>query len=293
LFEGVPKFYRDCFEQGVLRSASEYRHDTLRALFFDSSSPLRDEAGNWFLREMRGRVDTVLRIIAKHGPCPLGEIKANYGDAADSGEKQLGVYLQALIDRYRMIEKLVPVFSDTTKGRKARYAITDNFLMAWLKAIERNVNISRVQPVDIAVDRAATFMETVEGFAFEKMVRLLSEECSRKGVGDFSLTELVRGYWNKPDGSDIEIDMVALNREEKSVRFGSCKRNEARHDDRALESFHSHVDRFLATKEGRSLDGWRKEYALYAPRFANDHRLELSRLGYHCYDLTDFAGYLG
>ena len=176
LFEGVPKFYRDCFEQGVLKSAAEYRHDTLRALFFDSSSPLRDEASNWFLREMRGRVDTVLRIIAKHGPCPLGEIKADYGDAADSSDKQLGVYLQALIDRYRMIEKLAPIFSDPKKGRKARYAITDNFLMAWLKAIERNVNISRVQPIDIAVDRAATFIETVEGFTFEKMVRLLSEE---------------------------------------------------------------------------------------------------------------------
>lgn len=293
LFEGVPKFYRDCFEQGVLRATSEYRHDTLRALFFDSSSPLRDEASNWFLREMRGRVDTVLRIVAKRGPCPLGEIKANYGDAADTGEKQLGVYLQALTDRYRMIEKLAPIFSDTKKGRKARYAITDNFLLAWLKAVERNVNISRVQPVDIAVDRTATFMETVEGFTFEKMIRLLSEECSRKGVGDSPLTELVRGYWNKPDGSDIELDIVALNRDETRVRFGSCKRSDLKHTDDALEKFRGHVGRFLATKEGRPIADWRREYALYAPRFSGDRRRELSNRDYRCYDLIDFAGYLG
>ncbi len=51
LFEGVPKFYRDAYEQGVL--ASE-RRDLLETLFFHSSSPLRSEADNWFLRELRG-----------------------------------------------------------------------------------------------------------------------------------------------------------------------------------------------------------------------------------------------
>jgi AAA+ ATPase superfamily predicted ATPase len=289
LFEGVPKFYRDCFEQGVLQSTPEYRRDTLRALFFDSSSPLRDEASNWFLREMRGRVDTVLRIVAKHGPCPLGEIKAEYGDAEDSSGKQLGVYLQALIERYRMIEKLVPILSDAKKGRKARYAITDNFLMAWLKAVERNVNVSRVQPVEVAVDRAAAFMETAEGVAFEKMIRFLCEECSRKGRGDFPLTEIVRGYWNKPDGSDIEIDIVALNRDDRRVRFGSCKRSEVKHTDASLKGFRGHVDRFLATKEGRSLADWDREYALYAPRFNDDRRRALLNHDYRCYDLPDFA----
>src|SRR3990172_4011894 len=38
LFEGVPKFYRDCYEQGVLASG---RRDLLERAFFLSSSPLR------------------------------------------------------------------------------------------------------------------------------------------------------------------------------------------------------------------------------------------------------------
>ena len=38
LFEGVPKFYRDCFEQQVL--AAE-RRTLLKRIFFESSSPLR------------------------------------------------------------------------------------------------------------------------------------------------------------------------------------------------------------------------------------------------------------
>ena len=38
LFEGVPKFYRDAYEQGVL---GQDRHGVLERLFFASSSPLR------------------------------------------------------------------------------------------------------------------------------------------------------------------------------------------------------------------------------------------------------------
>ena len=41
LFEGVPKFYRDCFEQGVLGAS---RAALLERMFFHSSSPLRTAA---------------------------------------------------------------------------------------------------------------------------------------------------------------------------------------------------------------------------------------------------------
>lgn len=41
LFEGVPKFYRDCYEQGVLGAG---RRDLLERAFFLSSSPLRTES---------------------------------------------------------------------------------------------------------------------------------------------------------------------------------------------------------------------------------------------------------
>jgi uncharacterized protein len=43
LFEGVPKFYRDAYEQGVLDAD---RKPLLRSLFFSSSSPLRNSAGS-------------------------------------------------------------------------------------------------------------------------------------------------------------------------------------------------------------------------------------------------------
>ena len=74
LFEGVPKFYRDCFEQGVIAAD---RQTLLERMFFSSSSPLRTEADNWFLRELRGRYDLVLKYVARHPGCTHADLQAH------------------------------------------------------------------------------------------------------------------------------------------------------------------------------------------------------------------------
>jgi uncharacterized protein len=292
LFEGIPKFYRDCFEADVLRDRPDYRSITLRQLFFEGSSPLRDEAANWFLRELRGRYDSVLKILAAKGPCGHGELQAEYTSSGPGTEKQLGGYLKILVDRYRIVERLQPVFS-SAESRKGRYYITDNFLAAWLKALARSIESARVLPVDEALARANDALMIQEGVTFEKMIRLLTEECSRKAVGDFPVTKMVRGYWNKADGSDIEIDLVALNEITRTVRFGSCKRSDNAFDATSLFKLDQHLDRFRATKEGRQLYGWHEEKALFSPIFAVNRRKELEGRGYVCRDLRDFAGFLG
>lgn len=102
------------------------------------------------------------------------------------------------------------------------------------------MRLARIRPIDEAVAKANVSLQTHEGYTFEKLVRQITEECSRKGVGDFPLTELVAGYWNKADGSDIEIDMIALDEANRRIRFGSCKRSASAHDSQALASLEEH-----------------------------------------------------
>jgi AAA+ ATPase superfamily predicted ATPase len=292
LFEGVPKFYRDCFEAGVLTEQADYRKQTLSRLFFEGASPLRDEATNWFLRELRGRYDSVLKLLAKKAPCSYRDLVAEYSRSGAGDEKQLSAYLTTLIERYQMVDKLQPIFSGV-KSRKARYVIADNFLASWLRALGRNTQIARIRPVGQAISRADDALKVQEGYGFEKMIRLLTEECSRKSAGDFALTEVVRGYWNKADGSDIEIDLVAINEDEAIVRFGSCKRSSQSHSEQDLFIFGVHVDNFLQTKEGRRLSSFKIERALYSPLFQTPQRQDMEERGYICRDLIDFAQFLG
>ena len=60
----------------------------------------------------------------------------------------------------------------------------------------------------------------MEGRAFEKLVGVLYEERSRKGIGDFPHSARINGYW---DRSDTEIDLVALKASDRVIRLGSCE----------------------------------------------------------------------
>jgi uncharacterized protein len=287
LFEGVPKFYRDAHEEDVLQPGAS-RSRTLTQLFFDGASPLRDEAANWFLREFRGRYDSILKLLARIQPCSYGRLVSEYAETGSGDERELSGYLKILGERYRMVEATQPIFA-APGARKSRYVITDNFLSAWLAALARNVDLARIRPVEEAVERADRSLATHEGIAFEKMIRLLTEELSQKGKGGLALAQTVRGYWNKAYGNDIEIDIVAYDEDAERVRFGSCKRNESGHDGKELAKFDEHVRRFLTTREGQRFAEFEVERALYSPTFSADARRRLTARGYACYDIDDFA----
>jgi hypothetical protein len=114
---------------------------------------------------------------------------------------------------------------------------------------------------------------------------------SRKGKGDFELSELRLGYWNRPrDAANaIEIDLVALDEPNKRIRFGSCKRTASAHDGTALAKFEKHIEAFLLPREHRQLQGWHREKVLFAPEFSDAERAALTQQGYICRDLYDYS----
>lgn len=90
LFEGVPKFYRDCFEQDALLCP---REELIRRMFLRSSSPLRTEADNWFLSELRGRYDVVLKYVARNPGCSHSELVDHVKSVSADANEQVGGYL--------------------------------------------------------------------------------------------------------------------------------------------------------------------------------------------------------
>ncbi len=238
LFEGVPKFYRDCYEQEVLGGD---RSTVLRRMFFESSSPLRNEAENWFLHELRGRYNMVLRFIAQNPGCSNGDIEARLRELDPAKDKRTGGYLRILIDSYRMVERRLPVFA-RHNARSGRYYIADNFLRSWLHALSIPAATIRFKPIGDLLVQADSRLRDAEGFGLERLAATLYEERGRKGLPGFMLTQRIDGYWDK---GDVEIDLVALNEDARTIRFGSCKRTAAEHTVGALGRFDGHIERFL------------------------------------------------
>lgn len=279
LFEGVPKFYRDCYEQGVLAGS---REEVLAGMFFRSSSPLRTEADNWFLSELRGRYDVILKYVARQPGCSHGDIRAHVKKMSSDTAEQISGYLKILIDKYRMIERRLPVFAKP-RARRNRYYLRDNFLRSWLTALHSPVSAMNFRPEEALIKQANQRLMDAEGHGLERLVAQLYEERSRKGGSDFPLTAQIAGYWNR---SNTEIDLVALNEDAKIIRCGTCKRN----PDRLLgdlSSFDGHIARFLT--EHRAYQSWTLEKVAIAPQLSADHRSAISRAGYIPQDLVDLT----
>lgn len=279
LFEGVPKFYRDCYEQDALGAD---RRTLLRRMFFSSSSPLRTEADNWFLRELRGRYDLVLKYVARKPGCTNADLDAHIRSVDPNSERQAGGYIQVLQNRYKMIDRLQPMFAKPS-SRSGRYYLRDNFLRSWLSALATTTAAINFRPLDPLLDEADARLEEAEGHGLEQLVGTLYEERSRKGIGDFGLTARVQGYW---DRHGTELDLVALNSDTKTVRLGSCKRNASKLIG-DLAAFDRHVDRFL--KVTRQFEGWKTEKVAIAARHTPDSRRLAQERGYIAQDLVDLT----
>ncbi len=282
LFEGVPKFYRDCFEQGVLGAD---RKVLIERMFLSSSSPLRAEADTWFLKELHGRYDLVLRYIAEHPGCTNADLDDHARSVVADGDRQVGGYLKILCDKYDMVERLLPVFS-RPKARRGRYYIKDNFLRSWLAALAMPSAATNFRPLPLLVDEADRRLMVAEGHGFERLVWAIYSELGRKGLGDFGMTRQVQGYW---DRSDVEIDLVAVNDDARTIRFGTCKRDEDRLV-AGISTFNDHVARFLGAFP--EYEQWTIQRIGHAPRLSATNRKLLAERGLLSQDLNDFVGLL-
>ncbi len=279
LFEGVPKFYRDCFERGVLGAEREV---LLEQMFFGSSSPLRGEADNWFLRELQGRYDFALKYIAAHPGCSNADVVA-HTVAVEPEKKRLIVgYLRALEERFEMIERLQPIFAPP-KSRNGRFYIRDNFLRTWLAALSVPAASINFRPVAELVRQANERLAESEGYGLERLAAVLYEERSRKGVGDFGVTKMVRGWW---DRAGTEIDLVAVNEQERVIRLGSCKRTPERLV-ASLKAFDGHVARFRETR--RELGDFKLEKVAIAPELTPEQRRKIEEQGYLPQSLSELT----
>lgn len=279
LFEGVPKFYRDCFEQDVLGAD---RRTVLERMFFRSSSPLRNEADNWFLSELRGRYDVVLKYVARHPGCSNGDLVEHVRNISKESAEQVGGYLKNLTAKYRMIEKRQPIFAKP-KARKGRYYIRDNFLRVWLDALSTPVQAINFRPTEQLVTQADDRLQAAEGFGLERLVHAVYEERSRKAVGDFPLSQRMEGFW---DRTAVEIDLIALDENAQRIRFGTCKRSEAKLL-RDLANTAGHIERFLDVH--RKYREWTIEKVAIAPRLSDAVRQQIEGAEYIAEDLGDLT----
>ena len=116
---------------------------------------------------------------------------------------------------------------------------------------------------------------------FRPLEQLITQANQWLGIGSFPLTERVSGYW---DRADVEIDLVAMNEDERRIRFGTCKRNADKLPG-SIAALKRASDRFLAVQ--KRFAGWSVEYAAIAPSISDELRRQLEAEGVVAQSLAD------
>ena len=137
--------------------------------------------------------------------------------------------------------------------------------------------------MDELIAQADERLTNVEGYALEGLAGQLYEERSRLGLGDFALSERIQGYW---DRGDVEIDLVAINKSEKRIRFGTCKRNPERLTP-SITALKAGAESFLRSHD--RFQSWEIEFVAISPSIPRGIRAALADSQVHAQDVRDLT----
>ena len=210
---GVPK-YLEFFEDD--RGLEEQLKDAVL-----SKSGFLYEEPNFLLKsEFLTAVNyfSIIRAIAD-GNHKLGKIAGVLGQETSA----LTPYLSTLSD-LGFIEKKTPVTEkNPEKSRKGLYFILDNFIRFWFHYVYPYKGELELDNMQIVLDEIRKdFVEKFAAFAYEDICKNIFADLCKNGTISF-VPSRIGSYWLNDFDGDTEIDVMAIDHQNKRIFAGECK----------------------------------------------------------------------
>jgi len=175
-----------------------------------------------------GTYFSILQLIAS-GKTTQSEIDSIIG-------KNTGAYLVNLEKAYSLITKNKPMFSKP-ESRKTRWSINDNYLRFWFRFIFPNQSLLEMGKYDLLREYIEKNYTQYSGLTLEKYFREKIAESER-------ITD-IGNYWDNKGQN--EIDLIALNKLDKTAIIAEIKRNPQKIDLEILEKKIKTIEKELST----------------------------------------------
>jgi hypothetical protein len=256
---GVPK-YMELFDDRVPLM------DNIENEILSKSGFLYEEPSFLLEKEVSEAVSyfSIIKAIAA-GNRKLGAIACSLGLQGP----RLTAYLKTLID-LDIVEKRVPATEDNPeKSRRGLYFIKDNFIKFWFTFVAPNRSELELENTKFAMKKIRdNIVDNHTAHIFEDVSRETLERLCRKGKITFSFDRL-GAFWN----GGVEIDICAVNRDEKTALLGECKFTKKPVDARV------YFDLVKKAESAGELAGYEKSYALFSK---SGFSVELQKLKSKC-----------
>lgn len=206
---GVPKYIE-------LFSESKDIYSAIGKCVLTPSGYLYDEPHFLLQQEVSevGSYFSIIKAIAA-GNCKLSAIAAVLEIKATSLTK----YLKTLID-LDILEREVPITEENPeKSKKGLYKIKDNYLRFWFQFVYPNMSFLESGHRAVVMDKIRkSLVRNHTAFVYEDVCKERMWDLNAEGVWPFHFSKLGR-FWDSKD----EIDIVALDPEDKNMILGECK----------------------------------------------------------------------
>ena len=190
------------------------------ALIFKDYSLFLEEGKNLLIEEFGKEYTTYFSILSL-----IASSKTSRSELESILNKNIGGYLDRLENEYTIIKKVKPVFAKEG-SRTVKYEIIDNFFNFWFRFVYKYRSAIEIENYDYVKNIVLRDYPTYSGRFLEKyFVEQLKFSYAHSNIGS---------YWER--GNQNEIDIVAVNEEEKKMLFVEVKRNAKKIDLKVLEA---------------------------------------------------------
>jgi len=188
-------------------------------LIFTDYSLFLEEGKNLLIEEFGKAHSTYFSILSL-----ITSSKTSRSELESILSKNIGGYLDRLENEYSIIKKVKPMFAKEG-SRTVKYEIIDNFFNFWFRFIYKYCSAIEIENYEYVKNIVRRDYATYSGRFLEKYFReQLKLSCKYSAIGS---------YWER--GNQNEIDIVAVNEEEKKILFVEVKRNAKKIDLQVLE----------------------------------------------------------
>lgn len=262
---GVPK-YLEFFEDG------RELVDQIKDVVLNKSGFLYEEPFFLLRSESLSAVNyfSIIKTIAD-GNHKLGKIAS----ALNQDTSSITPYLSTLTE-LGFIEKRIPVTEkNPEKTRKGLYFISDNFIRFWFHYVYPYKGELELDNVQIVLDEInKDFKEKFVAFAYEDICKEIFQNLCKKGGIDF-VPSRIGSYWLNDFNNDTEIDVMAIDNQNKRIFVGECKYHNKSVDAQVYFSLKEKVENNDEIKKG--FTGFELIYGLFSKSGFTNRMLDIAK----------------
>ena len=223
IFGGSPQFVK-YFSLNGIKNVEEM----IKSIFMDSNSIYIFEPRDFISEEFGRRSQTYFSILYA---ISTGNTKvSDMANMTDIKATSIQPYLFEIKDMLNLITYELPVTHKNDKiNKKGIYILTDNYMEFWFSRFYPNINQFELGNYSGVVNLLIQSVEMIVPYKFEEICRelIIYINNEKADILPFSIQKIGKWWgrsgYNTAEKDQVEMDIVAINEEEKAIMFGECK----------------------------------------------------------------------